>query len=760
MRFVIAAIVSFALSAATAELSMAMTLASRGTTDVVIVTPKEPSPSVARAARELQVFLGQITGAEFECVTESVPPARHEIILGASGRLRELGVTVDAESLGAEGYVLRTVGNHLVIAGSDVRGVMYGVYGLLQDHLGCRWFTPEVSRIPKQPTLELPELNETVIPPLAYRWPAVLDCYDPDWCARNRVNVGPKLTEAHGGSVKFCGWAHTFATLVPVETYFEQHPEYFALVNGARLRERTQLCCTNEDVIRLAIDGIRKRMGSTPDATYFSVSQNDWGNYCECARCQELASREESQMGPVLQLVNRVADAVADEFPDKRITTLAYQWSRKPPKTIRPRANVTIRLCSIECCFAHPLPDCDYAANERFCEDIRGWSAICDDLWIWNYTTNFRNYYLPHPALRALDDDVRFFVAHNVKGVYEQDTKLTPNGEMSALGGYMMAQFLWNPEYNEETAIDEFLAAVYGEAAPHVRAYIDLLHDKMDGDNIHLRCFTGIEKASFLTKEILAEADGLFDQAEEAVRDRPEVLQRVRFARMPVDFATIERVVRGRTVPMEIDHATFTVTPSVDVRRHAERFLRTAREAKAATMSERRFTLDEYEESLKTLLTRKLTPHEPVDGEARKPGIRADYYEADAWPSDKRLAKLPPVFSAVQPQIDLEGRKRDRMFGFLFSGLFHAPVDGVYSFAMRAEAGSELRVAGEVVVDARRVSSANSATGVVALRSGWHPIRLRFMEYGYNDGLTLTWSGPGVERAKIAAEQLGHLPPE
>ena len=69
---------------------------------------------------------------------------------------------------------------------------------------------------------------------------------------------------------------------MPVEVYYEQHPEYFALVDGKRLRDRTQLCCTNEDVIQLAIDGIRQRMRSAPDATYFSVSQNDWGNFCQC----------------------------------------------------------------------------------------------------------------------------------------------------------------------------------------------------------------------------------------------------------------------------------------------------------------------------------------------------------------------------------------------------------------------------------------------------------------------------------------------
>lgn len=374
-----------------AAMAVPLGLSVDGKTDYVIVTPRKPSLSVSRAAKELRTFLGQITGGDFRIVTEEVRVREHEIVLGAPSRLERLKVRVDTAALGLEGYVLKTVGQTLVIAGSDVRGVMYGVYGLLTDHLRCRWFTPEVSNIPRAPTLRIPRLDETVVPALEYRWPAVRDCYDADWCTRNRVNVGPKLGDEHGGSVKFCGWAHTFESLVPVDKYFEEHPEYFAQVDGKRLRGRAQLCCTNEDVVRLVIKGIRTRMRKRADATYFSLSQNDWGNYCQCDACQAVATREESQMGPVLQLVNRVADAVREEFPGKRVTTLAYQWSRKPPKTIRPRPNVTVRLCSIECCFSHPFTDCDYKANVRFCEDIRGWSAICSNLWIWNYTTNFRN---------------------------------------------------------------------------------------------------------------------------------------------------------------------------------------------------------------------------------------------------------------------------------------------------------------------------------------------------------------------------------
>ncbi|MBT3288681.1 MAG: DUF4838 domain-containing protein [Victivallales bacterium] len=752
MRLFHAAVASLLLAswAEAAELPLAVD----GKTDYVIVTPVKPSLSVQRAAQELQTFLGQITGAEYRVVTTDTPVQPHEIVLGVPARL---GVTADMKALGPEGYVLRTVGESLLIAGSDMRGVMYGAYGLLEEHLGCRWFTPTVSKIPKQKTLRLPELNQTVIPVLEYRWPAVRDCYNADWTTRNRVNVGPELKAEHGGSVTFCGWAHTFEALVPQETHFDEHPEYFALVDGKRLRGRTQLCCTNEEVIQLAIKGIRERMRTHPDATYFSVSQNDWGNQCQCKPCQDLATREGSQMGPVLQLVNRVAAAVAKDFPDKRVTTLAYQWSRKPPKTIRPLPNVTIRLCTIECCFSHAFTKCDYPQNAQFAEDIKGWSAICNNLWIWNYTTNFRSYYLPHPVLRPLNDDIKFFIAHNVKGIYEQDTKLTLNGDMSELGAYIMAKFLWNADYDEDTAINEFLAGVYGKATPHVRAYIDLLHDTVAKDNVHLRCFMSTKQASYLTKELLAKADQFFEQAEAAVKGQPDVLQRAEFLRLPVDYAMIERFGRTDNAPAKVNHKAFTVTPLTDIRANVDRFLTRGKQANILSMSERRFTLADYRKSVLALRDRKLTPHQPIAADGVQPGVRAKYFQYDAWPRGKELEQLEPTAETVVPQIDLSTRKRDKMFGFLFDGLIHAPADGIYTFHLKAESGSYLHVAGEAVIDSKRAASSHSVQGHVALRAGWHPIRLRFREYSYNDGLNLTWEVPNQKRTKILPKQFGHL---
>ena len=384
------------------------------------------------------------------------------------------------------------------------------------------------------------------MPALEYREPFTYDCFDGDWCARNRVNSsGSRLEAKHGGKVTFGQrfFVHTFNRLVPPDTYFDEHPEYFSLIDGQRKQDRSQLCCTHEDVIRICTEGIRQAMRAQPDAFVFSVSQNDWHNYCQCDKCQAVAKREDSQMGPVLQLVNRVAEAIEKEFPDKAVETLAYQWTRRAPKMLRPRPNVIVRLCSIECCFAHPLATCDSEANQRFREDAAAWAKVCDRLWVWDYVTDFRHYLLPFPNQRVRNDNIGFFVRNNVKGIFEQDTYNTPHSELAELGGYITAKFLWDPDYDEDTAINEFLAGYYEQAADPIRTYIDMIHDKVAKENIHVNIWAEPE-SPHVTDALLIEADMLWQQAEDAVSDKPAVLRRVTLSRMSVDYAVLARACR------------------------------------------------------------------------------------------------------------------------------------------------------------------------------------------------------------------------
>ena len=226
------------------------------------------------------------------------------------------------------------------------------------------------------------------------------------------------------------------------------------------------------------------------------------------------------------------------DFPHVRLDTLAYQYTRKPPRTIRPHPNVIIRLCSIECCFAHPLADCDSKENRRFAEDIVAWQPIAPRLYIWDYTPNFAHYQQVFPNFDALQPNVRFFANHGVKGLFEQGNYSTGGGgELGALRAYVLAKLLWNPDTDVDRHIAEFTQAYYGQAAPKIRAWLDAMHAPVRGVPCHAHIFDP-PTACYLTDAVIEAGERLLSEAEQ-LADNETIRFRVRTARLPVWYAQL-----------------------------------------------------------------------------------------------------------------------------------------------------------------------------------------------------------------------------
>ncbi len=529
-----------------------------GKSSYTIVIGQSCSPSEKHAAEELAKFIAEISGAALPIQNDSKTLAGPIVCVGQSKYTDALGISLDG--LGKEGYIIlsgkqvpnperdsrgprATVG--LIIAGGRERGTLYGVYSYLEDYLDCRWFTPDCSRIPKQRTIRIGSLNSRYIPPLEYRSTDYPHTRDRDWAVRNKMNGthypnGPE----RGGNIKYGPFVHTFESLIPPREYFDKHPEYFSLVRGQRLKERSQLCLTNPDVVRLGKERLRQWIQRQPDATIFSVSQNDWHNYCECTTCTALAQREGSQSGPLLAFVNALAEDIEKDYPHVIVDTLAYQYTRKPPKTIRPRPNVCVRLCSIECCFIHPLASDEY--NKTFRDDIEGWSKICNRLYIWDYVINYAHSIMPFPNFQVLKPNIQFFVQHGVKGIYEEACYFTLGSEMAELRAYVMAKLLWNPDYDADRAMKEFCNGYYEKAAPFILDYLRLMRDSALATTEHIRIYSP-PTAKYLAPETLKKAEALFDKAEKAAAHNDVVLHRVEVARLPVIYTRIAQALRPRS---------------------------------------------------------------------------------------------------------------------------------------------------------------------------------------------------------------------
>jgi hypothetical protein len=521
-------------------MSQPIILIDEGESPYRIIIPVDAIPSERYAAEELQKYLERISGVKLPIATDDQPMSKYEILLGNNRHMRSLGLQIDLAKLGSEGFLIKTFNNYLVISGGRPRGTLYGVYTLLEEKLGVRWFTPDVEYVPKMKRIEIPPLDEVQIPALEYRevfWSEMLR--DADFAARHKLNGQHyRLTEKHGGrAVVFYPFVHSFDQLIPREVC-ERQPDFWPMVDGKRVSGYVQRCLSNPKLVKMAVEQVRRWLKEHPEATIIDVSQNDTGNWCQCPECKAFDEAEGSPSASIIRFVNTIAESIERDYPNVRVETLAYQYSRKPPRTLRPRSNVIIRLCSIECCFSHPLEGCDSDENRSFCKDIEDWRQVAPTLYVWDYTTNFAHYLMPFPNIEVLQPNVKFFIKHGVKGLFEQGN-YSPggNGEMAPLRAYVLAKLLWNPDVDVRKIIGEFLNGYYGKAGPIIQTYIEMLHRKVKEKNVHVHIFDP-PTLPYLDDEFLEEAEKLFDKAEE-VADNEEIRLRVQVARLPIWYVKI-----------------------------------------------------------------------------------------------------------------------------------------------------------------------------------------------------------------------------
>lgn len=489
-----------------------------------IVLTTGASASEKWAAKELRHWLKEAGGADLPIVESENHNPGPRIVVGYPGFS---AIGEKEPDINDESFRYFNSGADIYIYGGRARGTMYGVFSFLERELGCRWYTPQVSVIPKRNEFKFGWLDHAEEPGVRVRNDFYYEAFEPIWAARNRVNGAMSYRKQPGGVEAY--WAvHTFFPLVPPEEFFKKHPEYYSLIDGKRMYERAQLCLSNPAVLQIITQRIKERMRESPEYLIYDVSQNDWANPCQCDNCQAIVKRYGGESGIIIWFVNQVADAVAQEFPDKFIGTLAYQYTRSAPRDIVPRNNVVVRLCSIECCVAH---DFHCSANQSFLTDLKEWSAISPHLYIWDYVVNFVHYLSPLPNFATLQPKIKTFQQNKAIGIMEQAAYQSRGGEFAELRSYLLSKILWNPDCNTEEVVNDFLAGYYGRAGTAIRGYFDLLQSLVKPD-VHFAY--GIHPSDEIySADFIHRAEYLFAEAER-VADNVEILHRVELASLPV----------------------------------------------------------------------------------------------------------------------------------------------------------------------------------------------------------------------------------
>ena len=522
----------------------AFTVAKRGEmAPCVISVPVATSACLKHAAGEFAAYVKRITGVELPVVSgaaEDKPAVR----------------LVSDVGLGCDSFRFRTSGSDFLIEGDDDRSVLFGVYDFLENHCGCDWLSADQEVVPERDIIEVPDGFELLRKPaFRIRESSYADMRDsPDFAAKMKLNgymFDGRWKDIHGGRPRelfdrWLGKCHTFMRLLPPGKYFKDHPEYYAEVDGKReYAKRMQLCLTNHDVVRIVTSNVLDRIAKMyPKVKIFGVSQSDRWVFCTCRNCAAVDAREESHAGTNIEFVNKIADAVAEKYPDVLIETLAYQYTCKPPKFVRPRPNVMICLCSDYCDFSKPLGKSRYRFRDMndFVYDLRWWCTEAKHVHVWNYTMNFRYYMHAFPNVYCLKPDLETFLDCGVTEVFEQGVG-SPHQAGMALKTYLVGRLLWDPRQPLEPLLDRFYRGYYGAAAPWMRRYMEELHAmSLARDEVkHSMKLWGVIDSPALKTEFFERGAKYLAQAAEAVKDDPVRLRNVRWEMNANDYTRIMR---------------------------------------------------------------------------------------------------------------------------------------------------------------------------------------------------------------------------
>jgi len=498
-----------------------MTLVEDGKPQAALVVEAQRGDDLDDAAADLEDVIERMSGARLAPAGRDAPGAK--IVLRDS-----------AAGLSRVGYRLRTEGGDLVIEGSTAAGVVNGIYGLLQDHLGARWYIPGPlgEYIPRRATIELGNLDER-------REPAIpnvtrLAIYPPDpqegraWGRRNRLAGFQDYSHGHN-------WNY----LIP-QSAREAHPEWFALIGGER---REQLCTTHPEVIRIAIERTLGYFAEHPEAKTFSLSPSDSDSFCQCERCRALDRKlGVDPLAPggqvtdrLLFFFNQIAAEVAKQYPDRLLCFYAYLSHTDPPRVVKPLPNLMPIICHTpwEFCHAHPITaDCEPAV--RFRRDVLGWRELCEHVGVYDYYGHF-SIFGQWPIVHSLRHDIPFLAG---AGIEVLNSETHGNWWTQPLNMFVAATLPWDLDADVDALVRGFCSDLFGPAADPVYDYLDLYEREMAG--IPLDAYrSDTDWRTWPSPDLMEQGRALLDRAA-ALAQTAEQKERVRKLQAGHEIYTLE----------------------------------------------------------------------------------------------------------------------------------------------------------------------------------------------------------------------------
>ena len=420
-------------------------------------------------AEKLAWYLYNSYGVTLPVVSDATEPTDFEIIVGRTNREDAGLVTVDRDSFESDQqFICQVQGSRLVICGIDsdshdgdhdhkvhnVDGTRNAVYYFGENYLGVETYSESNGGIYL--------FNPAASTDLSDGWTYTDGPYLR--CRRFFMSGGILGTGTYMAELTYC-----MSTWIDGD--FSKEEEL--------IHDPTP-CLSDENNLQAVIRSAKKALDAKPYIEYLGIGINDDNEYCMCEKCRAAYRAYGSRSAALMLFVNKLSDALAEDYPGVKILTGAYTYTEIPPVGITMNDNVMIEYYTINACYNHAYTDKNCSLNKNICDNVDGWNAIANELWLWDHCCNFNYSMTPVPDWDSMLENIRYFADSGATQVL-MNSLLGGGYRYSDFGyfrGYMLSNIYLDPYMSEEEfndRMDRGLAAYYGSGWRNIREYLDTI---------------------------------------------------------------------------------------------------------------------------------------------------------------------------------------------------------------------------------------------------------------------------------------------
>ena len=463
------------------ELKKEIEFVKNGESNYYLVVPEVAVGTELSSAYKIQEYIYKSTGFNLPIITDNQINGQVEkfISIGFTTLYDESQLSISVEGL-EDGYAIKeSDGNFYILGGEGEKSYLYASYEFLNIAINLEpYYLTEVS-FDYMSDVYLPKCNVITKPAFKYR-----SLLNTEVSASDSPSEYQEYIRFNETEFSNMGYTHTSFRWLPPATYKKDHEAWYT---GSS--DTDQLCWSKQDMLeelaRVVIDNVKKN----PRATHFHIAQNDGSNWCTCNDCKQSLSTYGSNSAVLVKGLNFVAKKVK-EYVDANepgrevyISTFAYTSTERAPVKLNDKGeyeavdqsvilepNVVVRIAPVYTDYAYTFYD---QANKSFADNIKGWAAICQNLLIWNYGTNYSYYFIPFCNFNSIQENYKFYQENNVSGILEQGGTRTKQTGFWEYRNYLTSKLLWDTEIDVQQTTVDFFVNYYKDGSKWMYKYFD-----------------------------------------------------------------------------------------------------------------------------------------------------------------------------------------------------------------------------------------------------------------------------------------------